>query len=59
MALRERIRGLRQDGGQAVTEYALIAFWAVIIVFGALKALEVGLLNYFQDIACLICLPIP
>jgi Flp pilus assembly pilin Flp len=55
----EPIRRLRSEHGQAVTEYALLAFWTVVIIVAAWKALEVALLNSYQDLASLICLPIP
>ena len=50
-----------RDGqsGQAATEYALLVFWTVAIVFTSVQALNVAILNCFQDIASVICLPIP
>jgi len=55
----EPMRRLRSDHGQAVTEYALLAFWTVVIVLVAWKALQLALLDSYQDLASLICLPIP
>ncbi len=55
----EPIRRLRSDYGQAATEYALLAFWTVVIVLLAWKALQLALLDSYQDLASLICLPIP
>ena len=55
----EPIRRLRSDRGQAVTEYALLAFWTVVIVVAAWKALQLALLDSYQDLASLISLPIP
>ena len=50
-----------RDGqsGQAATEYALLAFWTVAIIFTSIQALNTAILNCFQDIASVICLPIP
>jgi len=47
------------EEGQAATEYALLAFWTVIVVLGAIATLETALLDFYQDLASLICLPIP
>ena len=47
------------EDGQAVTEYALLAFWTVIVAFASIQALEMALFDFFQDVASLICLPIP
>jgi len=54
-----RLRRFSGDHGQAVTEYALLAFWTVVIVLAAWKALQLALLDTYQDLASLICLPIP
>ncbi len=50
---------LRNETGQAATEYALVAFWTVIVVMVSIEAMQAALLNFFQDVASLICLPIP
>ena len=50
---------LRDETGQAATEYALIVFWTIVVVLGSIKAVEAALLDYYQDVASLICLPIP
>jgi hypothetical protein len=55
----DAVRRLRNDNGQAVTEYALLAFWTVLIVLATYKALQLALLDSYQDLASLICLPIP
>ena len=55
----EAIRRFRTDHGQAVTEYALLAFWTVLIILATYKALQLALLDSYQDLASLICLPIP
>jgi Flp pilus assembly pilin Flp len=55
----ELLRRLRSDSGQAVTEYALLAFWTVLIILATCKALQLALLDSYQDLASLICLPIP
>lgn len=47
------------EHGQATTEYAVLVLWTVILTYTAIKALEVSLLYYYQDIVSLICLPIP
>jgi hypothetical protein len=49
----------KNEKGQAATEYAILAMWTVIIVLASIKALEVSLIYYYQDIASLISLPIP
>ena len=53
------MRLLREEPGQAATEYALLVMWTVIIAIVAIEAVEIALLDYYQDTACLICLPIP
>jgi Flp pilus assembly pilin Flp len=55
----EPVRELHSERGQAATEYALLVFWTVLIVVLAWKALELALLDSYQDLASLICLPIP
>ena len=50
---------LREESGQAATEYALLAMWTVAIALVAFQALELALFDYYQDVASLICLPIP
>jgi hypothetical protein len=53
------LRRLGSERGQAVSEYALVAFWTVLIVLAAWQALQLALLDSYQDLASLICLPIP
>ena len=53
------IRLLREEPGQAATEYALLVMWTVIVVIVSIEAVELALLNFYQDTASLICLPIP
>jgi len=53
------IEFLGRQEGQTATEYALLAFWTVVVVLGAIAALETALLDFYQDLASLICLPIP
>ena len=50
-----------RDGqsGQATTEYALLVFWTVCVVIPVLVELLNAIPNSFQDIASVICLPIP
>ena len=55
----EPIRRFRSEHGQAVTEYALLALWTVIIILATYKALQLALLDSYQQLASLICLPIP
>jgi len=50
---------LRNESGQAATEYALVAMWTVIIVMVSIEAMRMATFNFFQDVASLICLPIP
>ena len=52
-------REFRSEHGQAVTEYALLTLWTVIIILATYKALQLALLDSYQDLASLICLPIP
>jgi Flp pilus assembly pilin Flp len=47
------------QSGQAATEYALLVFWTVGIILTSVQALNTAILNCFQDIASVICLPIP
>ena len=58
--LRNKLARLfREASGQAATEYALVAFWTVIIVIASFEALQLALFDFYQDVASLICLPIP
>ena len=50
---------LRDEPGQAAAEYALVAFWTVIVVIASVQAVQAALLDCFQDVASLVCLPIP
>lgn len=50
---------LRDETGQAATEYALIASMTVLLVIASLEAMEQALWIFYQDVASLICLPIP
>lgn len=50
---------LADASGQAATEYALLAFWTMFIIAASIKTLQAALLDYYQDVASLICLPIP
>lgn len=50
---------IRDQAGQATSEYALLVFWTVLVVLASLQALQVALFDYYQDVASLICLPIP
>lgn len=45
--------------GQAAVEYAILASLTVMLTLVALQQLWVGVLDFYQDVACLICLPIP
>ena len=53
------LRNFNGDQGQAVTEYALLILWTIVIILVAWKALELALMDSYQDLASLICLPIP
>ena len=53
------IKFLREEPGQAAAEYALLVMWTVIIAIAGIQLVEVALLDYYQDTASLICLPIP
>ncbi len=53
------LRLLREQSGQAASEYALLVMWTVIIAIGAIEAVKLALLDHYQDVASLICLPIP
>jgi len=50
---------LRNEFGQAATEYALVAMWTVIVVMVSIEAMRMATFDFFQDVASLICLPIP
>ena len=50
---------LSEEPGQAATEYALLVMWTVLIAIVGIQAVEAALLDYYQDVATLICLPIP
>jgi Flp pilus assembly pilin Flp len=50
---------LAEELGQAATEYALLALWTVIVIMASIEALEFALFDFYQDVATLICLPIP
>ena len=50
---------IHEEHGQAATEYALLAMWTVIVVIASFEALELALFDFYEDIATLICLPIP
>lgn len=50
---------LDEELGQAATEYALLALWTVIVVMASIEAVEFALFDFYQDVATLICLPIP
>jgi len=50
---------LEEERGQAVTEYALLALWTVFIAIIAIEGLQAAVLDYYQDTASLLCLPIP
>ena len=50
---------LSEDSGQAATEYALAVMWTVIIAIVAIRGVETALLDFYQDTASVICLPIP
>ena len=57
---RSRSSGLlNEELGQAATEYALVALWTVIVVMASIEAVEFALFDFYQDVATLICLPIP
>ena len=56
----EQAKRLRGEGGQAVTEYAVVACLMFVIVgLGFIVTFQLALLDYFQDVASLIALPIP
>ena len=50
---------LEDETGQAATEYALLAMWTVIVLIVSLEAVEFALFDFYEDIATLICLPVP
>ena len=50
---------LTDDRGQAATEYALLVAMTVMIAVGTFEAVNAALLDYYRDIAAVICLPIP
>ena len=50
---------IQEEHGQAATEYALLAMWTVAIAIVAIAGVEAAVLDYYQDTASLLCLPIP
>lgn len=55
-----RVRRLGdEDSGQATVEYAVVAVWGVMLLFAAFGALRLAILDFYYDVASLICLPIP
>ena len=58
-AKRGFLGGLRFERGQATAEYAILAFWTVIILVSTLQAVRVALLDSYYDMASFMCLPIP
>jgi Flp pilus assembly pilin Flp len=50
---------LADADGQAATEYALMLFLTLALILAAVEGLRTALLDYYQDLASLICLPIP
>lgn len=48
-----------EESGQAAAEYALLAMWTAVIALATFQALELALFDHYQDVASLICLPIP
>ena len=58
--IRERVVGLaREDRGQATVEYAVVVSWGIMLLFAAFESLELAILDFYYDVAALICLPIP
>jgi len=51
MRIVERVRQFRSERGQAVSEYALLAFWTLIVIVAVFKALQFALLDCYQDLA--------
>ncbi len=47
------------ERGQATAEYAILSLWTVIIVIATFEAVRVALLDFYYNIASLLCLPIP
>jgi Flp pilus assembly pilin Flp len=54
-----QVERLRDESGQATVEYAVLAGLTVFFVLAAIVFMETALLDYFQDVASLIALPIP
>ncbi len=50
MTISQMTRSLRDDGGQALVEYALILFFVAIVCIGVLTALGTGVQNVLQSI---------
>ena len=50
---------IQEEHGQAATEYALLAMWSFFLVIAAIALVEAAVLDYYQDTASLLCLPIP
>ena len=57
-----RLKGealLEDESGQTTAEYALLAFWTVFMLLLVLEYMREILPCFYQDVASLICLPIP
>jgi hypothetical protein len=52
-------RRLWRMSGQTTAEYAVLTLWTVVGVTVAFEAMRYAILDYYQDVASLICLPIP
>ena len=56
----ETFRRLRDESGQAVTEYAVLAaFTVTVVIIASVLTFQLALLDFFQDVASVIALPIP
>ncbi len=53
------VKLLREEHGQAASEYALLAMWTVIVAIISIEAVDAALLDFYQDTASVICFPIP
>ncbi len=56
----ERVGRLGNESGQATTEYAIVVcFTVTFVLLASIVTFQLALLDYFQDVAALIALPIP
>jgi len=56
---RASLRATAAEAGQATAEYAILAFMTVALFMVVFEQVWTGILDYYQDLASFIALPIP